>query len=753
MSSERPTAATRLSPEFQAALRALQAHQWDEASSRLSLVVQQEPENAVAWNCVGIVAATKKDFAAAFAAYEKALALQPRLAEAHSNCGNLYRARAMWEQAAACYRRAMESKPELAEAHNGLGTCHLQAGALQAAAECFERAVALQPQRVEAWNNLGNVRVAQGRPEQALPCFERALALSPSAEIQCNLGNALRDVGRQEEAASAYQAAIALNRELPEAWNNLGTIRITQQRFAEALDCFREALRGSPEREEFLLNLSNALIRDEHLEEAAAVLDRLASRAPHHGRHRLRRQSLCPAVFTDHAALEAWREAALAKWNEFAAEAITADIGVLVHEGCEPPFNLQFLDGNVRDLKTAYAQLFEPALPPGTALRNDGPPRVGFVVTRGHEGIFLRSLGPLLQQAADSKAQPEPIDWVIFAPAESVAAMTAGIGSTRVTVQPLCEPLAKKIEQLREAACDVLCYFEIGTDAANYFLPQLRLAKVQCTTWGVQVTSGIKNVDYYLSSHLVETEPAPTHYTESLLLADTLLTYQLPDAADRFRVRAATADSGASAASAREHWGLTNHDHAYVCAQHLGKFHPGFDPLLGAILRQDERAVLLITKDRSGRSAARLSERFHRTLGDVSSRIRFLPRLEAQEYYRLLAAADVLLDPPHFGGVNSTYDGLLLGKPIVTRPTAYHRGRYTTACYARMAMTDCITSSDEGYVSKALQLGTDPDYRRDVSRRIVEQREPLFRDRQAVQEFVRLFVFLLTQARERPDDA
>jgi hypothetical protein len=49
-------------------------------------------------------------------------------------------------------------------------------------------------------------------------------------------------------------------------------------------------------------------------------------------------------------------------------------------------------------------------------------------------------------------------------------------------------------------------------------------------------------------------------------------------------------------------------------------------------------------------------------------------------------------------------------------------------------------------------LGFDADYRRAVAERIVERREPLFQDRQAVQEFVRLFAFMIAQARERSYD-
>ncbi|MFM2096008.1 MAG: hypothetical protein RIS70_3132 [Planctomycetota bacterium] len=763
MSNVRPTSTTRWSAEFEAALVTLKSQRWDEAIGLLQKVVQHEAGNAIAWNCLGIAAAAKKDYRDALQAYDTAIQLQPQLAEAHSNRGNVLRVLGEWENAQSAYQQAIAIKPELAEAHNGLGTCHQHTNQLDEAATCYERAVAIQPQRVEAWNNLGNVRVAQARPEEALRCYEVAWKQTPTAEIQCNLGNALRDLGRLDDAARAYQTAIEMHRGLAEAWNNLGTLRFMQQRLPEAIECFREAVRLSPTRVDFLLNLSNALIREEHLDEATAALDRLAAATSTHVRHRIRRHSLCPAVFPDRDSMQAWRDDALTNWNALAAETesmaesaagarVVAELQALVHEGCEPPFNLQFLDGNLRELKQAYANLFAGSLPKVTPKRNEGPPRVGFVVTRGHEGVFLRSLGPLLQHASQSKAQPEPVEWIVFAPRESGEAVAAAIGSLRVEVRALVEPLPKKIEQLLEAACDVLCYFEIGTDATNYFLPQLRLARIQCTTWGVQVTSGIKNVDYYLSSRLVEADHAATHYSESLLLAETLLTYQLPDAADRFRRQTATANAAESVEAARERWGLTSREHVYVCAQHLGKFHPGFDKVLGGILRRDEQAVLLITKDRSGQSSDRLLQRFTQTLPDVVSRIRFLPRLDAVDYYRLLAVADVLLDPPHFGGVNSTYDGLLLGKPIVTRPTDFHRGRYTTGCYARMTMTECITNSEEAYVEKAVRLGVDADYRRAVAERIVERREPLFQDRQAVQEFVRLFAFMIAQARERSYD-
>jgi predicted O-linked N-acetylglucosamine transferase (SPINDLY family) len=181
----------------------------------------------------------------------------------------------------------------------------------------------------------------------------------------------------------------------------------------------------------------------------------------------------------------------------------------------------------------------------------------------------------------------------------------------------------------------------------------------------------------------------------------------------------------------------------------LGKFHPDFDPLLAGILRGDPQGVVVVTEDRFGFAAQQLKERFAATLGDVAGRVHWLPRLPVEEYRALVAASDVLLDPPHFGGVNSTYDGLALAKPIVTRPSPYQRGRYTLACYRKMNVLDLAASDDASYVKLAVRLGTEPDFREGVSKKIRAASDVLFDDEQAVREHERLFALLVEQARAK----
>jgi predicted O-linked N-acetylglucosamine transferase (SPINDLY family) len=232
-------------------------------------------------------------------------------------------------------------------------------------------------------------------------------------------------------------------------------------------------------------------------------------------------------------------------------------------------------------------------------------------------------------------------------------------------------------------------------------------------------------MDYYVSSELVEPPNAEEHYSERLVVARTLLCY-------RRRARFAAQPWP------REPWKCRQDEHLYVCAQQLGKFHPDFDAVLGAILRRDPLGRILITSDRCGHEARRLRNRFDHELTDVADRITFVGRQEVQGYLSLLAAADVLLDPLHFGGVNSTYDGLSLNQPIVTLPGAFHRARYTYGCYRKMECMDCVVSSPQEYVDLAVRIASESDYRAAVVERLRERTSVLFEDPGAVSEHERI---------------
>jgi predicted O-linked N-acetylglucosamine transferase (SPINDLY family) len=243
-------------------------------------------------------------------------------------------------------------------------------------------------------------------------------------------------------------------------------------------------------------------------------------------------------------------------------------------------------------------------------------------------------------------------------------------------------------------------------------------------------------VDAYLSSNLVETGEADSHYSERLIRASTMLTYQTPVALP-------------AKPKPREFFGeaFSGARHLYGCVQNLGKFHPDFDPVLADILRRDPLGVIVAARDQNGYAAGILQSRWRREMPEVAHRIILTDPLKQADYLSLLAACDVLLDPLHFGGVTTTYDALALHQPVVTLPTPFHRGRYTAACLRKIGVTQTIARDCDDYAALAVALAEDSVGRRALQRQLRDATGPLFADQTAVGEHERILEELLAAGR------
>ncbi len=691
-------------------------------------VLQSQPQHAVALNCLGIVCRLQGDHAKSIELLQTAIDLQPDFAEAHCNLGNAYRDVDLSAEAVISYQRAIELKPGLAEAHNNLGVALLSSEKTVEAIPCFRQALALNPQYVEAYNNLGNALRDSSDLAAACQCYRQALQLLPrAAEVHNNLANALRDSGDLSAARNHYEQALCAQPGLVEASDNLGTVLVDLGEYDGAVEAYERTIRISPSADTYV-NLGNAYKQQGRLGESRAAFQRAAELEPANTLHSLRISALCPTVFGNRAELEVYRESVHRSWMAASRQRSHLNGSLLAARLAEPPFELQFLDGNLRQLKELYASIFAGCFPHEPAGRRTGKPRIGFVVTSTHEGIFLRSMRGVLERLRSDLAE-----LVVICPPASIAAIQAGV-EREIGFLPLPHSFPQMVQRIQAASFDLLHYWEIGTDVTNYFLPFLRLAPVQCTSWGVQVTSGIGNVDYYLSSDLVEADDAQEHYSERLLRAKTLLTYQ-------FRDRDPAVPEG------RSSFRISAEQHVYLCGQQLGKFHPDFDDTIGDLLRRDPRGLFVAIRDRHGTASQLLQERWRQTIPDVVDRVRLLPRQDRTGYVSLILAADVLLDPPHFGGVNSTYDALGFGKLVVTSPSQFHRGRYTLGCYRKLGIGDCVADGPQQYVDCAVELACNRRKREQLESRLRAASGTLFEDRLAIDEHERLFAELIEKAR------
>ncbi|MCH7987832.1 MAG: tetratricopeptide repeat protein [Planctomycetes bacterium] len=757
---------TTVANSFEKALQHHRKGDLERAESLYREIVRIDPGHASAYHLLGVAAHQQNHNQTAIDCLQKAIHIDPARAPAHFYLGNVLIEQSRLDEAADCFRQAIRIRPDYSEAYVRLGAVLLIQAEIDEAERYFIEALRLNPNTIHAWMNLGHIFKKRGASEKARNAYQRAIDVAPNQMLpQVTLGrflhsqgklkeavsslrkaveiapedekpkyylaNVYKDLGKYAEAVTIYREALEISPQFSAAYYELGNTHRHLKQYEQARDCYRQAIQINPDDYSVLLNLGNVLKAMDCIEESRACYRKVIEQIPDQPHWNLFTSTLCPSVFSHNDEIDAYRRQLHETLEQLAETGNLLTPQEISLCGCPPPYNLQFHGRDNRRLKEAYAHLFRNFVPPERPPTGVGKPKIGFVVTNGHEGVFLRYLLGVLE-----RLNPEQFELVILCSAAGRERMQPEISSDSIRLLVTSHNLSDMLETIRDARFDVLYHWEVGSDVNNYFLPFFQLAPIQCTSLGVLETSGIRQIDYYLSPDIVEPADARDHYSETLLRTRTLLSYhtrlQLP-----------------SASKSREQFGFEKNQHLYFCPHKIQKFHPDMDPLLAGILQQDPQGIVVIPEDISGFAARNLRARFETTLAEVSHRIIFVPYQTLPDYLSLTAAADVLLDPIYYGGGLTSYDGFSLNQPTVTMPTCFARGRFTYGLYRQMGMTDCVATTSEEYVQQAVRLGSDRDYRDTILQELQMKSEVLFEDMTIVREYERILCWLVDEAKIR----
>jgi predicted O-linked N-acetylglucosamine transferase (SPINDLY family) len=286
------------------------------------------------------------------------------------------------------------------------------------------------------------------------------------------------------------------------------------------------------------------------------------------------------------------------------------------------------------------------------------------------------------------------------------------------------------IEIIRKDNLHLIIYPEIGMDPLTKNLAALRLAPVQCTSWGHPDTSGIPTIDYFLSSELMEPANGEDHYNEKLI--------RLPALSISYTPLEMPMDKGN-----REIFGLKSNSVLYFCAQSLYKYLPQYDDVFPRIAGQiDDCQFLFISSKNPGITEimrTRVNNKFAEYGLDSKKHIVFLPFLDPVEYQMVNMFSDVFLDSIGWSGCNSTFEALACDLPVVTLPGKFMRGRHSYAILKMMNVHETIANSIDEYVDIAVKLGKDPQWRKHISDRMSENKHRVYRDTtciRALEDFI-----------------
>lgn len=702
----------------------------DEAVDYLQRAAKSQPSNAFIRTNLGTVLQHRGQFEEAIACYRRALEINPNLPHAHNNLGAALKKSGHLKEALESYQKAITLRPEYAEAHSNLGNVLKQIGQLDEAIAAQHRSIECNPRYAEGHNNLGLAVAAKGDYTQALECYRKALELKPDyAEAYDNAGSAMRSLGDSDNALRAYEQAVKLDPNFSGARNNLGALLQSQQRLEEAITYYREALRLDPHSFFAHSNLGDALAELGEFHHAQASYQHaLAIKAT--PRLQLVLATQLPPIYESSTDLQRWRERLHGQLSNI-DQRIKLDPETELLPSC---FYMAYQGDDCRTYMETISRCYQPLNDPSLKTSPRREPnqriRVGFI-----SRLFKNHTIGRLMQGLIAELDRSCFEVSVISHGKYSDPIANHIRENADRYLEISDHPATSRKAVADLQLDALFYADVGMDPLTLSLAHSRLAPVQCVTWGHPVTSGSPVMDYFVSSRLIEPEGAEQQYTEKLVQLEHLPSYyHRPRLDGPLRPRAEL--------------GLPEGKHIYLCPQSLFKFHPEFDPLLAKILRNDRDGVVAIVEAAHPSWNKALADRFKRSMGDVAQRIVWVPRLKQDAFLHLLATSEVMLDPLHFGGGNTSYEGLGVGTPVVTLPSAYMRGRVTLGCYRQMELMDCVARGAEHYVELAGQLACDSEHRQAISERILAAGDRLFEDRSVVKEIEDFLAQAVGESRE-----
>jgi serine/threonine protein kinase/Flp pilus assembly protein TadD len=186
--------------------------QFAEAEALARQVIERDPNNALAYNELGVSVGSQGRTDESEQHYRRAIELDPSFARAYENLGFNLINKERFAEAESTSRRAAELEPNNVTALNNLGAALEGQQRFDEAVSAYRQAVALEPDDPMPYSNLASVLLYQGRYAEAEPHIRSAISRDPQDALNHNiLGVVLEGLGRNREAQAAYTRAEQLS--------------------------------------------------------------------------------------------------------------------------------------------------------------------------------------------------------------------------------------------------------------------------------------------------------------------------------------------------------------------------------------------------------------------------------------------------------------------------------------------------------------------------------------------------------------
>ena len=257
---------------------ALQMHKMGllpEAQAAYRQLLTLAPNQFIALHMLGALEADAKNYQQAETLLNRAVAVDPRSADAHMSLGVALNGLRRHDEARASYRKALALRPDHALTLSNLGNANQALDLPEEALNNYDTALALNPNLAEAHNGRGWALCRLRNYDEAVASLNRALSIKPGyAAALANRAIALRELQRFDEALADGNRAIALAPDDANGWLARAGVLLQIQQIAKASHDCEKAIALAPDSIQAHMVLGLCLAGLGRVEEALASFDR-----------------------------------------------------------------------------------------------------------------------------------------------------------------------------------------------------------------------------------------------------------------------------------------------------------------------------------------------------------------------------------------------------------------------------------------------------------------------------------------------
>ncbi|MHA2354033.1 MAG: tetratricopeptide repeat protein [Candidatus Thorarchaeota archaeon] len=247
--------------------------------------LDENPNDASAWNVQGVLLANKTDFGEALRCLNQAIRLDPDLVEAYTNRGRVLMALGPDKATSALesFDKALRLSPDNLEALVDKAKALHALGRTNEELACYRKITSTMTDMPAIWIRMGDIELEQGNFNDAITHYDRALTLDPEkvmALVHRAIGLSMME--KWKDAVKSAEKATKLAPDDIETWRVLADVNLRYGKHRSAMKALKKASQIDPHDASVENTMGMVEFKAGRLKDAAAHFQRALVRDKKH---------------------------------------------------------------------------------------------------------------------------------------------------------------------------------------------------------------------------------------------------------------------------------------------------------------------------------------------------------------------------------------------------------------------------------------------------------------------------------------